>query len=362
MSFKRFFSYFSNRIGRNKPKKTTNSISYSKADELLQSLISNAKVPGIAIKVTQHNKTIFDKGYGFSDLEKKTQINTATSVFRIASVSKPIAATALAIMVQDGVIDLEESFYTYVPYYPKKKYDFTIKQLATHTAGIRGYRGKEYGLNIPYTIKDSIVIFKDDDLLFKPETNYHYNSYDWVLLSLAMQEASGVPFEEYVQKKVLDPLQMKHTFAEVKGSFIKGITQFYSQKKLGFRKALEVNNYYKLAGGGFLSTTTDIVKLGNAYLKGDFLQEAIQQQFLTAQEVKGESTYYGLGWQVSTDKKGNTYYGHIGNGVGGYSNFFVYTKQQLVLSILTNCTNPNIQDVLDEVVLGFVEKAKEFTL
>lgn len=362
MSFKRFLSYFSNRIGRSKLKETTNNISYNKVDDLLQSLVNDAKVPGISTTVTQHNKTIFNKGYGFSDVEKKTLVNPDEAVFRIASVSKPIAATALALMVQDGVIDLEESFYTYVPYYPKKKYDFTIKQLATHTAGIRGYRGKEYGLNIPYTIKDSIVIFKDDDLLFKPGTNYHYNSYDWVLLSLAIQEASGVPFEEYVQKKVLDPLQMKHTFADVKGSFIKGITQFYSKKRLGFRKALEVNNYYKLAGGGFLSTTADIVKLGNAYLKGNLLEQTTQQQFLTAQEVDGNSTYYGLGWQVSTDKKGNVYYGHIGNGVGSYSNFFVYPKQQLVLSILTNCTNPNIQDVLDEVVLGFVEKAKEFTL
>ncbi|WP_435182249.1 serine hydrolase domain-containing protein [Cellulophaga omnivescoria] len=356
MSFKRFLSYFTKRISSSKDNGVANNINYSKVDDLLQSLISNAKVPGIAIKVTQHNKTIFDKGYGFSDLEKKTQINAATSVFRIASVSKPIAATALAIMVQDGVIDLEESFYTYVPYYPKKKYDFTIKQLATHTAGIRGYRGKEYGLNMPYTIKDSIAIFKDDELLFKPGTDYYYNSYDWVLLSLAMQEVSGVPFEEYVQKKVLDPLQMKHTFADVKGSFIKGITQFYSKKRLGFRKAMEVNNYYKLAGGGFLSTTADIVKLGNAYLKGNLLEQATQQQFLTAQEVKGDSTYYGLGWQVSTDKKGNVYYGHIGNGVGGYSNFFVYPTQGLVITILTNCTNPNIQTVLDEVVLEFVEQ------
>ncbi|MCL5245845.1 beta-lactamase family protein [Cellulophaga sp. 20_2_10] len=358
MSFKRFLSYFSNRISGSKPKETTNNISYSKVDDLLQSLVNTAKVPGIAITVTKHDKTTFKKGYGFSNLETKTPINPDASIFRIASVSKPIAATALALMVEDGLLQLDESFYTYVPYYPKKQYDFTIRQLACHTAGIRGYRGKEYGLNTPYTIKDSIAIFKDDDLLFKPGTSYHYNSYDWVLLSLAMQEVSGIPFEAYVQKRVLDPLQMQNTQADVKGKVISNITEFYSQKRQGFRKAMEVNNYYKLAGGGFLSTTADIVKLGNAYLKGNLLEQNTQQVLLTAQEVKGESTYYGLGWQVSTDKKGNAYYGHIGNGVGGYSNFFVYPKQGLVISILTNCTNPNIQDVLDEVILEFVEKTK----
>ena len=66
--------------------------------------------------------------------------------------------------------------------------------------------------------------------------------------------------------------------------------------------------------------------------------------------VNGKPTYYGLGWQVSTDKKGRHFYGHIGNGVGGYSNFFVYPKQQVVFSILVNCTNPEIQQELDEVV------------
>jgi len=89
-------------------------------------------------------------------------------------------------MVNDGLIDLDASFYEYVPYFPQKKHDFTIRQLAGHTAGIRGYRGKEYRLNKAYSIKDSLRIFKDDGLLFKPGTNYHYNSYDWVLISLAM--------------------------------------------------------------------------------------------------------------------------------------------------------------------------------
>ncbi len=96
--------------------------------------------------------------------------------------------------------------------YPRKQWDFTIRQLASHTAGIRGYQGMEYGLNKPYAIKESIEIFRDDALLFEPGTNYLYNSYDWVLISLAMQEVSGIPFEDYVQKKVLRPLGITNTF------------------------------------------------------------------------------------------------------------------------------------------------------
>ena len=337
-------------------KKLTASI---EADALLQQLVDK-KVPGISITVLKEGKKIIQKGYGYADLENKTPVNPQNTIFRIASVSKNIAATALAHMVNDGLMHLDASFYKYVPYFPKKKWDFTIRQLAGHTAGIRGYQGVEYGLNKPYSIKESIEIFKDDDLLFEPGTDYLYNSYGWVLISLAMQEVSGIPFEEYVQEKVLTPLEMTSTFAEHgtstplsdQNSFdmVAERSRSYSKNRLGFRKAIPVNNYYKLAGGGYLSTSEDIAKFGQAFLDGKVLNEEIVAPFLTSEIINGNKTYYGLGWQISEDKEGRPYYGHIGNGVGGYSNFFVYPEQQMVFAILTNCTNPGIQEELDEIV------------
>lgn len=358
----------------------------TKANYLLQSLIEENKVPGLAITVVKEGQTIFQKGYGYADMEKKVLVDPEKTIFRIASVSKPIAATALADMVANGLIDLDVSFYQYAPYYPKKKHDFTIRQLASHTAGIRGYQGIEYGLNKPYSIKESIEIFAADDLLFEPGTDYLYNSFDWVLISLAMQEVSGIPFEEYVQEKVLHPLGMSNTFAPTNASLsgvenflerenqvstepdlseVEGLdltertATFYSKNRLGFRTAIPVNNFYKLAGGGYLSTTEDIAKLGQAYLKGKVLNKEILSQFLSSETIGGNKTYYGLGWQVSEDKMGRLFYGHIGNGVGGYSNFFVYPEQQMVFAILVNCTNPNVQQELDKVVNTLISEEKE---
>lgn len=358
----------------------------TKANYLLQSLIEENKVPGLAITVVKEGKTIFQKGYGYADIEKKILVDPEKTIFRIASVSKPIAASALAHMVADELIDLDASFYAYVPYYPKKKYDFTIRQLASHTAGIRGYQGIEYGLNKPYSIKESIEIFKDDDLLFEPGTGYLYNSFDWVLISLAMQEVSGIPFEQYVQEKVLNPIGMSNTFAlptvssggvenllehenkvllepllgKINGlTLTERITTFYSKNRFGFRIAVPVNNFYKLAGGGYLSTTEDIAKLGHAYLKGKVLNKEILSQFLSSETIGVNKTYYGLGWQVSEDKMSRPFYGHIGNGVGGYSNFFVYPEQRMVFAILVNCTNPNVQQELDDVVGTLISEAKE---
>lgn len=347
----------------------------AKADALLLDLVNQKKVPGISITVLKEGKTILQKGYGYADLESKTPIDPKKTIFRIASVSKNIAARALAFMVEEGKIDLDTFFYEYVPYFPKKKWDFTIRQLAGHTAGIRGYRGTEYGLNKPYSIKESIDIFKDDELLFEPGTDYFYNSYDWVLISLAIQEVSGIPFEEYVQEKVLTPLSMQNTFAPechsepfdgaqdrpVEAQSISEkiprrarhdkIATFYTKNRTGgFRIAIPVNNFYKLAGGGYLSTSEDIANLGQAYLEGKVLTEEMRSEFLTSQIINGNPTYYGLGWQVSEDEKGRFFYGHIGNGVGGYSNFFVYPNEQMVFAILLNCTDPKVQKELDEVV------------
>ncbi|MEX0290490.1 MAG: serine hydrolase domain-containing protein [Flavobacteriaceae bacterium] len=321
-----------------------------KADALLAKLVNENKVPGLAITVLDDGKTVFQQGYGFADIANNIPMDPQHTILRVGSVSKPIAATALAIMVEEGVIDLDASFYQYVPYYPKKEYDFTIKQLASHTSGIRGYEGKEYALNKPYSIKESLDIFKDDPLLYKPGENYIYNTFDWVMISLAMQEASGVPFDQYVRDKVLLPLGLNDTQAEIPGQLPENTAVFYSKMAMKFRKATPVDNRWKLAGGGYLSTAVDIAKFGQAYLEKRITDKEVLKQFLTSSKYKDELTWYGLGWEVSNDPQGRSYYGHVGNGVGVYSNFYVYPAEKMVFSIIINCTNPKVQAELNEII------------
>ncbi|MEM9361101.1 MAG: serine hydrolase domain-containing protein [Bacteroidota bacterium] len=333
----------------------------TKAKTILHNINAQDKVPGMSITLLKKGEKFLQNGYGFANIEKKEPVHADNTIFRIASISKCITGLALGKMVEEGLVDWDTSFFKYVPYYPKKKYDFTLRQLAAHTAGIRGYQGKEFAMNHPYGIKESISVFKNAPLLFKPGKGYLYNSYDFVLLSLAMQEASGIPFEQYVKQKVLDPLDMKNTWAPLKEGIPLSakreipISEFYTRISNGFRKAVKVNNFYKLAGGGYLSTSSDVAKLGQAILDGKLLKKETYEQLFTPQQTKGESTYYGLGFQVSQDAKGRNFIGHIGNSVGAYSNLFVYPKEQVVISVLTNCTAPNIQNDLDNAIDSFLE-------
>lgn len=321
-------------------------------DAILQELVDTGKVPGMSVTLFKKGEKLFQKGYGYADLDKKVKVDPGKTLFRIASASKPIAAMALAKMVADKKIDLDTSFYHYVPYFPKKEYNFTIRQLASHTAGIRGYRGKEYALNKPYSIKESLQIFQDDPLVFTPGTDYLYTSFDWVLISLAMEEVSGMPFAEYVKQEVLDPLGMYATQVEYPDVFKKNKATPYTRRRSGFRLAIPVDNQYKLAGGGYLSTSEDLAKLGQASLENALIPPEIMSQFLTPQFIRGKSTYYGLGWQVTEDVEGRPYVGHIGNGIGGYSNYFVYPHEKVVIALLINCTDPGIQGLLDHEVFS----------
>ena len=336
---------------------------FRKAYRIAKRITRQKKVPGLALSVSHKGNMVWQAGLGYASLDTRTPVHPAKTVFRIASVSKPLAATALAKMTEEGLINLDTSVYSYLPDYPPKPYDFTLRQLGGHLAGIRSYRGNEFLNNRPLSIREGVALFENDSLLFEPGTRYLYNSYDWVLLSLIMQKVANIPFEEYVYRKVLEPLEMKSTFFKEDRTHIPNMATFYSRKGIRrFREATPVNNFFKLAGGGFLSTSEDICRLGNAYLEEGFLSKSTISQFLTSQKVQDRLTYYGIGWEVSYDHRNRPYRGHTGNGVGGYAIFRIYPEQQIVFSMLTNMSNPRIDKkvrrLLDAVIeaIDFEEK------
>jgi len=313
---------------------------FEKADRVLKKLVRSKKVPGIAITVTKNGHTQFSKGYGYADLEKKLPVDPSRTIFRIGSVSKSIAASGLAKMVAKNQIKLSDSIYECVSYFPKKEYSFTLRQLGGHLAGIRNYKGNEFMNNKPLSIKEGVALFENDSLLFRPGKEYSYTSYSWNLLSLAMQEVAQKPFEDIVKEEVLIPLDLNNTFPEGQKEVINKAVFYRKERRRKFVETKPVNNFYKLAAGGYLSTSEDVAKLGNAYLTNEFLSESVKEEFITSQKIDDKYTYYGMGWQASYDHNNRPYFGHIGNGLGGYGVFYVYPKENVVVSILMNCSNP----------------------
>lgn len=330
---------------------------FNKAERIIKKMIRKRKVPGLAITVSKGQEVLWSEGFGYANVKKKIPVSPDKTIFRIGSVSKPIAATALLKMVEERAIDLDSSVYAYLPYFPKKKYDITIKQLGGHLSGIRNYKGNEFKNNKPLSIREGVGLFENDSLLFQPGTNHAYTSYNWNLISLAIEEQAKVPFEDYVKARVLIPFKMHHTFADKNDDTIPNKAIFY--RKAGrrrFKPVSKVNNYFKLAGGGYLSTSEDVNRFGNALLNDSLVSQKALKPFITTQSTSDNRlTYYGIGFQASFDHSGRPYFGHVGNGLGGYGIFYVYPENGVVLSILMNCSNPNIDENFNELIDAIFE-------
>ncbi len=195
------------------------------------------------------------------------------------------------------------------------------------------------------------------ELLHKPGSKYAYSSYGWNLISAAIEGASGEDFLSYMQKTVFEPLDMENTTAEYANMEISHVTKYYQKNNGKVEIAPNVNNSYKWAGGGFLSTTSDMLKFGNAHLKNDFLKKETKEVFLKNQKTNnGKLVNYGIGWRIGEDKKGRHWYGHSGGSVGGTTYLIIYPKEKLVVAVTSNMSRVNFDNLSFKVANQFLSK------
>lgn len=337
-----------------------------KADEKLRQFVEKSKVPGLSVSISQKGEFLFTKGYGYSDLESKTPVDPSTSMFRIGSVSKTVTAAGLAKLYEAGLIDLDAPIQKYVPIWPDDKANITLRQLAGHLAGIRHYKGLEFMSNVKYEeVIDGLGIFLDDPLINTPGTEYSYSSYGWNLISVAMENAaapeasflSDVSFLSYMQTEVFDALNMENTLPDHADREIEDRVSFYQMKDGEVVKAPYVDNSYKWAGGGFIGTTEDLCRFGQAHMKEGYLKDETLKEWMESQTTEsGEKTNYGIGWRTFSRPSGKTFYGHSGGSVGGVTYFMIHPPSETVLAITGNMDPLNYGGLQFELMEMFIDE------
>lgn len=336
------------------------SLAIEKSGKLSKAFFDDNKLPGMSVTIAKKGAIVYSEGFGYADLENEVPVDPAKSKFRIGSVSKPFTAAALAVLFENGKINLDTNIHVYVPEFPnkKRKKHVTLRLTAGHLAGIRHYKKGEFlsAQNYP-TVRQGLDIFKDDTLLHKPGSKYTYSSYGWNLISAAVETAAEEDFLAYIQRVVFDSLQMSNTQADHNDRIINGRTRFYVKDKEGnFKNAPYVDNSYKWAGGGFLSTTEDLMKFGQAHLKPGYLKKETLEEFFRSQTTKrGEKTNYGMGWATYERDNGINYYGHSGGSVGGSTIFIFYPEQEIVVAVVSNLSSVQYGDLAFQLLELFVE-------
>lgn len=302
------------------------------------SLIEEENIVGLSITVSHNDSIVWSEGFGYSDLQGKNAIEPDKTLFRIASISKPITSAILGRLYEENTLDYNESVYKYVPNFPRKKFDINLLQLATHTAGIRHYNIFERDNTKPMSIEEGLKKFKNSKLKFKPGTDYLYSSYGYNLLGVAMEKASKLSFEELLKVYVTQPLGMKNTMPD-KGSYdtlqVSGF--FLSKKNKKVKEAQPVYMATILPSGGMLSTSEDLVTFGNAYAYNKLLRESTQNKILTQTGLpNGKKIRNGIGWSVKIDKKGRKIISQTGGNTGSVCRLIVYPESKLTVAVVSN--------------------------
>ncbi len=308
------------------------------ARTLVAAVMEESGTPGMSVAVGIDGVIVWAEGFGYADVENRVPVWEETK-FRIGSVSKPLTATAVGQLVEQGKLDLDAPVQRYVPAFPEKRWPITTRQVAGHLAGIRHYDGDEFLSAVRYvTVSDGLQIFQDDTLLFEPGNRFSYSSYGWNLVSAVVEGASGQDFLPYMQKNVLDPIGMSHTVADYTDSIIPHRTRFYARNRDGrVVNAPYVDNSYKWAGGGFLSTPSDLVRFGFAHFGEDVLRSETIEELWTPQTTNaGESTGYGIGWRVAVEDGMVVAAGHGGGSVGGTTGFGTRPPRRAAVAIVGN--------------------------
>jgi CubicO group peptidase (beta-lactamase class C family) len=140
-------------------------------------------------------------------------------------------------------------------------------------------------------------------------------------------------------RRVFGPAGMTRTGAEFNDSLIPFRSRFYAHADSAApaRNAPYVDNSYKWAGGGFLSTTEDLARFGRKLLEGKLLRPATRDLLWASQKTAdGTVTNYGLGWRSGVDGAGRHWVGHTGGSVGGTANLVIFPEQHLVIAVLVN--------------------------
>jgi CubicO group peptidase (beta-lactamase class C family) len=235
-----------------------------------------------------------------------------------------------------------------VPTFPEKGAPITTRLVGGHLAGIRHYQGDEFTMNRRFaTVTEGLSIFANDSLLFAPGTRFSYSTYGFNLLSAVVEGASHEEFLAYMSRHVFGPLHMTSTAPDKNDSLIPNRTRFYERRSRllggGFTVAPTVDNSYKWAGGGFLSTAEDLVRFGSAHLAPGFLKAATLELLFTRQHTtSGDSTPYGIGWFVDRDTLGHRLVLHGGGSVGGTTGFIVDRDSHVVFALVTNLSDARL--------------------
>ena len=176
-------------------------------------------IPGLAVGIVYKNNLIYKKGFGYANIKLKTRM-TPETCFRIASISKTFTAVAIMQLVEQNKINLDDKVEKYLPWFKVKNgkltsSNITIRQLLSHTAGVfRDGVTPHWENDIFPDIKLLKQSVSSKSLVYENLTKFKYSNFGYALLGEVIKEVSGLEYNAYVTKNIINEIGMNHSFPD----------------------------------------------------------------------------------------------------------------------------------------------------
>lgn len=337
-------------------------------DNRLKTNSENEAVGSITAAIIDGDKTLWTKSYGFVD-KGRTMPVSSTTLYLIGSISKSVTGLALAKLVEQGILKLDDPIEKYLPEIRMLKnlppnISITFRHLATHTGGLSRETDLPGASEGPLKDWEQKLIASIPMASFISESyeKYSYSNIGYGILGLAMSKATNKAFDGLIDEFVFEPLKMKSSSFVLTSKMKKRLAVAYP----GTRD-YESGRGYKFPNGGVYSNIEDMANFAKAQLHTDFrfflndsTWDQVQGFKITFKETSDEKYGYGLGVSVWTDKNKKNWIYHNGTVAPGYSaSLYCDLTAKIGIIILRNDKgDDDIAGIADEFLYRLAEVKK----
>ncbi len=291
----------------------------------------------------EEGEEVFKGAFGYTNRRKRSELIPSSS-FQLASVSKPLTATAVLMLVNSGKISLEDNVKKFFPAFPYE--GITVRMLLSHRSGLPNYMyfadrlwpSRRIKINNRQVLE--LMIKYKPDIYYIPDYRYNYSNTNYALLALLVEKVSGLSFAEYMEKNIFTPLGMDN-------SFVYGSAKYLSSDKVtGYdKRGRKAENTYLngvVGDKGIYSSVEDLFKFSEALFNGKLLPDSLLAEAYEPQH-KDLRIYdnYGLGWRIDASDPHDKVVYHSGWWKGFRTYFIRKLGSGKTVVILTNTERLN---------------------
>jgi CubicO group peptidase (beta-lactamase class C family) len=292
-------------------------------------------IPGLSVAIGRGREVVFACGVGQADVENDVPA-TERTVYRLASVSKPITAVVILQLVEQQRLRLDQDVRTLLPEFAPDR-AVTVQRLLGHLGGVRHYRRGEAESTERYaTQRHGLVRFAGDPLVHDPGTAFLYSTYGYNLLAAVAEVVAGQPFAALVRERIAVPADAPSLRDDDQQAIIPHRAQGYVRIDGELRNARLMDGSYKLGGGGLCANAPDLVRFGLALQGGRLVSAAAFAAMTTSmQDAAGKATGYGMGLRIG-EHRGRRELAHAGAQARVSTGLVLWPEQQLAAVVLCN--------------------------